>query len=264
MIDNLPLFHRIAGHPVLVTGEGDGAEAKRRLVERAGGVVLTSFEDALEQGARLAFVAQEDDAAAKADVARARSAGMLVNAMDRPALCDFTVPSILDRSPVLLAIGTGGASAGLAKQVRLRLEAILPQSLGGLASALAKGRAALRQRFPEAGERRRALDSALAAGGALDPLVEGDGEARFAAWLEQAGEGASGSVEIVLRSLDPEDLTLREARLLGTADAVYAEPGVSEAILVRARADAVRHAIAVGEAVAERQGGVAVVLRVPS
>ncbi|MFC0205538.1 precorrin-2 dehydrogenase/sirohydrochlorin ferrochelatase family protein [Novosphingobium soli] len=239
MIETLPLFHRVAGQPVVVLGEGEAAEAKRRLVERAGGVVVTELDAGIARGARLAFVAHEDAAAAEADVGRARAAGLLVNATDRPALCDFTVPSILDRSPVLVAIGTGGASAGLAKQLRLRLEGLLPPSLGRLAQGLAQARAALRRRFPEAGDRRRALDAALAAGGVLDPLAEASA-ARVESWLDSPDAPRGGMVAIALRSDDPDDLTLREARLLGTADMVVHAADVPEAVLERARADAVR------------------------
>lgn len=239
MIETLPLFHRIAGRPVVVLGEGDAAEAKRRLVERAGGVVFADLDAGIAAGARLAFVAVEDEALAQALVGQARAAGLLVNATDRPALCDFTVPSILDRTPVVVAVGTGGASAGLAKQLRLRLEALLPQSLGALATALLNARPALRQRFPDAGDRRRALDAALAPGGALDPLAQ-DSAGRVSAWLGQATDEAGGRVEIVLRSDDPDDLTLREARLLGTADVIVHDPRIAPAILDRARADAVR------------------------
>ena len=115
----LPLFHGIAGKPVIVLGEGDAAVAKRRLVERAGGVPVGEADGE----ARLAFVALDEPEAA---AARLKARGLLVNVPDRPDLCDFTVPSVLDRDPVLIAVGTGGASAGLAKHLRLRLEALLP------------------------------------------------------------------------------------------------------------------------------------------
>src|SRR3546814_13623569 len=81
-------------------------------------------------------VASDDGAAATAAAWRRKALGILVNAMDRPALCDFTLPAIVDRSPVIIAIGTGGASASLAKALRQWLEAMLPASLGGLAEAL--------------------------------------------------------------------------------------------------------------------------------
>lgn len=256
MIDSLPLFHRIAGQPVIVLGEGAAAAAKRRLVERAGGLVVGE-ENAT---ARLAFVALDEPEAA---VARLRARGLLVNAVDRPDLCDFTVPSILDRSPVLLAIGTGGASAGLAKALRLRLEALLPASLGTLALALGQAREQLRSRWPDTGPRRRALDAALGGGGVLDPLREGGAE-RVDAWLAEAGEDEpGGTVEIRLASADPDELTLRQARLLGSADVIAYEPGVPTVILDRARADAARVALVRGGDPAQADGPV-VVLRAAS
>lgn len=239
MIASLPLFHRIDGRAVVVLGSGEAAEAKRRLIERAGGVVFEDLVEGQAAGARLAFVAHENGAEAEAEAFRARESGLLVNVVDRPVLCDFTVPSVLDRAPVLVAIGTGGASAGLAKQLRLRLEALLPASLGQLADALHATRAALRARFPDAGDRRRALDVALGPDGMLDPLTEGAGS-RVEAWLAGAADIAATRVEIRLRSHDPEDLTLREARLLGAADLILHGEGVADVILDRARADAIR------------------------
>lgn len=236
-MNSLPLFHRIAGERVVVVGDGDAAEAKRRLVERAGGVCCGEAE---AHHARLAFVALDDARGAEAAAMRLKSKGLLVNVTDRPALCDFTVPSVLDRDPVLVAVGTGGASAGLAKHLRLRLERLLPPSLGRLAEGLYATRNAIRGRFPDAAARRRALDGALAEGGALDPLRE-DAAERIGEWLEHAADGAAGAcVEIVLTSDDPDDLTLRQARLLGEADTILHDADVPLAILNRARADAVR------------------------
>lgn len=260
MIASLPLFHRIASQPVIVLGEGDAADAKRRLVERAGGVVLTVMQDGIDQGARLAFIAHDNPQACEGDAIRLRCAGLLVNVTDQPELCDFTVPSVLDRAPVLVAVGTGGASAGLAKALRLRLDGLLPPSLGALAQGLHGARAALRARYRDAGERRRALDAALARGGPLDPLDESSA-GRLAGWLE-GGEGSheTGIVEIRLNSPDPDDLTLRQARLLGSADTLAHEAGVPGAILDRARADAVRIVLAPGGSPPER-AGLVVVLR---
>ena len=230
---SLPLFHRIAGQRVIVLGEGAAAEAKARLVERAGGIVVG--ED--DANARLAFVV---DDAPEAAAARLRARGLLINVADRPDLCDFTLPSVLERGPVLVAVSTGGASAGLAKALRLRLEGLLPASLGALAGGLQAARGAIRARWPEAGARRSAIDAALVEGGALDPLVECDASA-VECWLTgQSDEQGPRIAEIVLRSDDPDDLTLREARLLGTADVIRHAADVPAAILARARADAER------------------------
>lgn len=237
---SLPLFHRIAGTRVVVVGDGDMAVAKRRLVERAGGTVC----DMADGNARLAFVALEDPAAAERAAAQLKASGLLVNVADRPELCDFTLPSILERGDVLVAASTGGASAGLAKQLRLRLEEILPSSLAVLAQRLAGERQAMRARWPDAGSRRHALDLALSDGGPLDCLDPAAAD-RVDGWLA-SGETPEISqvVEIQLTSADPDDLTLRQARLLGRADVVAHGAEVPSAILARARADAIRLTLA--------------------
>lgn len=237
---SLPLFHRIAGQQVLILGEGPAAEPKRRLVERAGGMVVDDIQRAIDEGVRIAFVAFEDAKACETAAINLRCAGMLVNVVDRPDLCDFTTPSVLDRNPLLIAVGTGGASAGLAKHLRLRLEKLLPSTLGRLAEALFAARGTLRERYPDAAERRRAIDAALREGGALDPLDPASHE-RVGDWLVQGERPAEPkAVEFSITSDDPENLTLKQARMLGEADVVCAEPGIAPAILARARADAVR------------------------
>ena len=235
---SLPLFHRIAGERVVVVGSGGMAVAKARLVERAGGIVCAETE---AHYAKLAFVALEDQRAAEAAALRLKRAGLLVNVADRPELCDFTLPSILDREPVLVAISTGGASAGLAKHLRLRLERLIPQPIGNLASGLSAIREKLRTRWPDADMRRSALDRALDEGGTLD-VLQAESASRIDTWIETGTtEGETSVFEFVLTSDDPDDLTLRQARLLGRADTVLHDPAIPEAILVRARADARRY-----------------------
>jgi uroporphyrin-III C-methyltransferase / precorrin-2 dehydrogenase / sirohydrochlorin ferrochelatase len=253
-IASLPLFHQIAGQGVLVLGDGPAAEPKRRLVERAGGVILDDMARAIDEGVRLAFVAYDDPKACEVAAINLRCAGLLVNVVDRPELCDFTTPSILDRDPLLIAVGTGGASAGLAKHVRLRLERILPESLGLLARALEAARGELRSRFPDGAERRRAIDAALHEGGALDPLVP-DAHQEVPAWLAGKVAGREAAViAVTITSPDPEDLTIRQARLLGEADTLLLDGAVPPAILARARADAERRGWEGGSGPAEVQG----------
>jgi uroporphyrin-III C-methyltransferase / precorrin-2 dehydrogenase / sirohydrochlorin ferrochelatase len=239
-IASLPLFHQVAGKQVLVLGEGPAAEPKRRLVERAGGVIVDDLARAVDEGVRIAFIAYDDARACEVAAINARCAGMLVNVVDRPELCDFTTPSILDRDPLLIAIGTGGASAGLAKHVRLRLERMLPDTLSLLAKALETVRPVLRRRFPDGADRRRVVDAALREGGPLDPL-DTQSFQRVAAWSEGTLAPVSGTTfAITLTSPDPEELTLRQARLLGEADLLLLDGDVPTAILARARADAQR------------------------
>ena len=232
-LHSLPIFIRLQGRAVILVGEGDAADAKRRLLERAGAIVVGETEQAA-----LAIVAIEDEGEAVAATMRLKARGILVNAVDRVALCDFTLPAIVDRDPVLIAIGTGGASAGLAKALRQRLEAVLPQSLGDLAKGLFEARAALRQKYPDATDRRQAIDIALTEGGALDPFADGHD---VIGWVGADATNASDRVEtIILTSADPDDLTLKQARLLASASLICHAPDVPAAILNRARADATR------------------------
>lgn len=231
-MQSLPIFVRVRGLPVVLVGEGDAGDAKRRLLERAGAVIVNETTEA-----KLAFIALDRP---DGTAARLRARGLLLNVADRPDLCDFTLPAIVDRDPVTIAIGTGGASAGLAAALRQRLEGLLPQSLGRLAQTLAQARAKLRHDHPDAGDRRRAIGALLAPGGALDPLVD------HADPVVETGAAPPARVErIALTSADPDDLTLRAARLLALADRIYHAPTAPTAILDRARADAVRIAGAV-------------------
>jgi len=250
-MDNLPIFMRLSGQPVLLVGDGEAADAKRRLVEAAGGVVVT----VPGPGVRLAFVALDDAEAAEDAAARLKMAGYIVNVVDRPALCDFTVPAIVDRSPVIVAIGTGGASASLAKALRQRLEAMLAPGLGSMAAAILAARADIKTLFPDPAARRRALDAALEEGGPLDPL--GSATATDIAAALGADTGATATVTVDLRSDDPDDLTLREARWLARADRLVHAGDVPVAILDRARRDAVR----VAGTSAEPEPGLTVVIR---
>lgn len=232
---SLPLFVRLKDRPVILLGDGEPAAAKRRLLERAGANIVGE-----EAPASLAIVAIKDDADAEAAIARLKARGVLVNAVDRPAACDFTLPAIVDRDPVLIAIGTGGASAGLAKALRQRLEQILPATLGSIATALGAARSRLRSRWPDAAERRRAIDAAFEPGGPLDPMGDAapDAVERWLSGNADTSEPAFRTFSVA--SDDPDDLTLAQARWLAQADTIYHTSRVAPAVLNRARADAAR------------------------
>ena len=253
-LHSLPLFHRIAEKRVVVVGTGAMADAKKRLVERAGGEICAETE---AHHARLAFVALDDERKAEAAANRLRGKGLLVNVADRPDLCDFTLPSILERGDVLVAVSTGGASAGLAKHLRLRLERMLPQSLSVLASGLAAAKDRLRSRFPSAASRRAAIDSLLQEGGPLDPFDENSASRIETALAKSTIETPSQRFEFTIASEDPDDLTVRQARLLGIADTVIYDAALPQAILARARADAERFTL---DAVDVPEDGITVIL----
>jgi uroporphyrin-III C-methyltransferase/precorrin-2 dehydrogenase/sirohydrochlorin ferrochelatase len=230
---SLPVFVRLRDRPVMLLGEGEAVAAKRRLLERAGARIVGRDETAA-----LAVLGPD---VAEAEAAALRNRGVLVNAVDRPALCDWTLPAVVERGPVLVAVGTGGVSAGLAAAIRQRLERLLPETTGRVAEALHAARGALRARFPDGGERRRAIGALLAEGGPLDPLAD---QPDAAARLEDALAGVAvpaGRLErIMVRSPDPDELTLRAARLLSQADRLFHPPDMARALLDRARADAER------------------------
>lgn len=256
-MDQLPIFVNLKGRNVILVGEGEMADAKRRLIERAGGNCV----DAGHKDARIAFVAiaDADEARAAADDLKAR--GLLVNVVDRPEICDFTTPAIVDRTPVLVAVGTGGASAGMAKAIRQRIETLLPETLGPLADAIAGARDKIRERWPEGPQRRRALDQGFAAGGMLDPFAN-HAPNIVQNWIDVATQPKGDRmIEIALLSDNPDDLTLLTARLLGEADHVFHDVEVPAAILNRARADAVRHA---GAPPLPAPEGLSLFLRLPS
>jgi uroporphyrin-III C-methyltransferase / precorrin-2 dehydrogenase / sirohydrochlorin ferrochelatase len=171
-MNQLPLFVNVKGQRIVLIGEGEAALAKRRLIERAGGICVDDCPKQICACARIAFVALEDETAALDAAARLRAKGMQVNVVDRPDHCDFTTPAIIDRDPVLLAVSTGGASAGMAKAIRQRIEAMLPQNIGLLAKSVYAARDAIRAKWPDASPRRRALDAAFQNGGPLDPFIK--------------------------------------------------------------------------------------------
>lgn len=234
-MDRLPLFFDLNGRDVLLLGDGPMAAAKRRLIESAGGRVVGDAGDA-----RLAFVAL-DGAAAESAAADLKREGLLVNVVDRPDLCDFLVPAIVDRSPVVVAIGTNGASATLAKVLRERFEALLPASLGALALRIGARRKGLVAQLPGADQRRRLWDRLLASGGPLDPFAAtGDADAAIDAALAGAAAAPPALVTIALTSADPDDLTLRQLRALSQADTIFHSASAPAAVLDRARRDAGR------------------------
>ncbi|MFA7440749.1 MAG: NAD(P)-dependent oxidoreductase [Sphingomonadaceae bacterium] len=251
---SLPLFHRIAGKPVLVIGDGDAAEARRRLVAEAGGRVV----NAIGSDVRLAFVAVERGAQQiSADL---RAQGLLVHVADQPDLCDFFLPAILDRAPVTVAISTDGTSASLAKALKERLNLILPTNLGGLAQAIRAARNAVRARYPDIPARRQFWAQALAPGGPLDPLTT---HANPASAILTALEGNSSHATDIIEQIDvpkqgAEALTLKQLRLLAAADLVIHPAEMDHEVLALVRRDAARQ---IGERPPAEARGRVLVLR---
>src|SRR5207253_10282246 len=130
----------------------DGSPAT--LVRLAGAQALDARSYA---GATLAFVAGQDDAWARGAAEAARAANVPVNVVDRPALCDFTTPAVIDRGEVVAAIGTGGASPMLATLLRHDIETRVPEGAGRGAALFRNLQDEVRQTLPEPHRRRPLL-----------------------------------------------------------------------------------------------------------
>jgi len=196
-------------------------------------------------GAALAFVATgslESDAIA---AGQARAEGVPVNVVDRPDLCDFIMPAIVERGPVTIGISTGGASPVLARSLRGRIEAALPARLGALARLAADFRDRAKSAIAGAAERRRfwerVLDGPIGAA-----VLEGDETSaahRLQALLDSGApaEADKGAVYIVGAGPgDPDLLTFRALRLMQQADIVLHDELVGPEILNYVRRDAER------------------------
>jgi uroporphyrin-III C-methyltransferase/precorrin-2 dehydrogenase/sirohydrochlorin ferrochelatase len=174
-----------------------------------------------------------------------------VNVVDDREASRFIVPAIIDRDPVLVAISTGGASPVLARRLRERLEALIPQRIGPLAAWLEALRAKIRRKLRGTDARRRFFET-IVDGAAARRFIEGDvrGAARIAHQLlttSAAAPPAAGEVALVGAGPgDPELLTLKALRALQDADVILYDRLVSEAVLDLARRDAER--ICVGKA----------------
>jgi precorrin-2 dehydrogenase/sirohydrochlorin ferrochelatase len=245
-MDAFPAFFPLAGRIVVIAGSGEAAEAKARLFEgsparlvRIDGPAATTPK--AYAGAILAFVASGDDAFAAAAAAAAAAAHVPVNVVDRPGLCDFTTPAVIDRGAVVAAIGTGGASPMLATLLRHDIEARVPQGAGRVAALFGALQEDVRQALPDLPRRRAFLRSALT-GPAAQAAMDGDMD-RAATLLRKAlGEDGppAGMVQFIDARGPADLLTLRTARALAAADVLVIDEGADREVLALARRDAER------------------------
>ena len=192
--------------------------------------------------ARFAIVANRLDYNAEKAISMARQYGVPLNVVDHPELCDFTVPSIIDRGDVVAAIGTNGTAPVLAKSIREKLEALLPKRIGDLAALASRLRPDVKAAIADSKARRRFWENALT-GPTADLAYAGNLDGAEAAMRQQmqSGAAAEGIVHIVGAGPgDPELLTLKALRLIQEADIVYYDRLVSPEILTLIRRDADR------------------------
>ena len=273
-MDFLPVFLNLRARRCVVVGGGHVAERKLALLLRAGAEVeviapvLSAKLQHMAVAGRIkihprdfaphdvrgaAFViAATDDRVVNAAVAEAAErAGVLVNVVDQPGAGNVIMPSIVDRSPVVIAIGTGGNAPVLARMLRAKLESLIPQAYGELADLLGALREKVSAAVPDAVARRRfwerTLDGPAAellfAGRRADAL-EAIERALSATDVERPPEG-----EVYLIGTgpgDPDLLTFRALRLMQSADVVVYDRLIGDTIVDLCRRDAER--IFVGKA----------------
>jgi len=261
----LPIFMDIQSQPGLVVGGGQVAARKVYLLHRAGAQVtviaphlcdeLTRWAEAgdieyIQRGfqpedihAQRLIIAATDDPAVNEQVSRiGQERGIPVNVVDNPDLGSFIMPSIIDRTPVQIAISTGGASPVLARLLRARLETFIPAAYGRLAELLERFRERVKQRFKETDQIRHFWENVLEGPIAEDLIAGKDQEAQAA--LEKAIEEAKapthhGEVYLVGAGPgDPDLLTFRALRLMQRADVVVYDRLVTAPILDLVRRDA--------------------------
>ena len=245
-MDSFPAFFPLAGRSVAIAGEGEAAEAKARLfVGSPATIVRLTGAAALDAGSyagmALAFIAGPDDQWAAAAAQAARAAHVPVNVVDRPALCDFTTPSVIDRGEVVAAIGTGGASPMLATMLRHDIEARVPEGTGRLAALFRSMQDEVRVALPETLARRRFLRAALT-GPAAEAAMDGDMEGardRLRAALSDSFL-LLGAVQYIDARGPADLLTLRAARALSAADVLVCDEGAHADVVALARRDAER------------------------
>lgn len=267
-MDFFPVFLDLENRACLVVGGGSVAARKVSLLVRSGArvqVVAPKLCDELgvlkEQG-QISHSAREfedtdlDDKVLviagtdRHDVNRriselAKARNMPVNVVDQPELCSFIVPSIIDRSPVQIAVSTGGASPVLARLLRARLESYVPAAYGRLAQLVESFREQVKQRFTTIAQRRQFWENVLQ-GEVSELLFSGRDEPARKSLQKALDESEDephriGEVYLVGAGPgDPDLLTFRALRLMQMADVVVYDRLVAPPILDMARRDAER------------------------
>lgn len=263
-LNAFPVFVRVEGRVVVIVGGGDEALAKARLIGQSSAVVkivareveaelaawieangavhiAVDYHRALLGNAVLVFAATGDAALDQRVSDDARALGVPVNAVDRPELCDFYTPAIVNRAPVCVAIGTEGAAPVLAQSIRARIDQLLSPSLGSLAALAASLRESAERLLPK--KLRRPFWNDFFAGEPARAMEVGHAdEAReAAAALLQRRRARLGHVALVGAGPGAEDLiTLRAQRHLMEADVIVHDALVPEAVVALGRRDAER------------------------
>ncbi|MEJ3667046.1 siroheme synthase CysG [Stutzerimonas stutzeri] len=265
-MEYLPLFHNLKGRMVLIVGGGEIALRKARLLSDAGArlrVVAPSIEAQLVelvhagagecldrgydrqdlQGCVLAIAATDDEPLNATVSQHANALGVPVNVVDSPQLCSVIFPAIVDRSPLVVAVSSGGDAPVLARLIRARIETWIPAAYGQLAGLAKQFRAQVKARFANVQQRRVFWEEVFQGPIAEQALAGRTAEAErlLAEKLAGAAPKALGEVYLVGAGPgDPDLLTFRALRLMQQADVVLYDRLVAPAIIDLCRRDADR------------------------
>lgn len=264
-MDALPIFMRIKGRRCVVIGGGEVAARKITMLLKAGADVLVvspelhhelivlfeagqiAYEAAAFcaehlEGACLVVAATDDETVNRAVFAEASARTLPVNVVDCPELCTFTMPSIVERYPLTIAISSGGAAPVLARMLRARIETMVPATYGRLASLAAEYRDKVKARFATTQERRIFWENVFQ--GPIGERVLSGQEASAREALQEALTGETdvqhhGEVYLVGGGPgDPDLLTFRALRLMQQADVCVYDKLVSKEVMELVRRDA--------------------------
>jgi uroporphyrin-III C-methyltransferase/precorrin-2 dehydrogenase/sirohydrochlorin ferrochelatase len=262
-MDYLPVFQKISGRLCLVVGAGVVGARKAGVLLDAGArvrVVAPEIDDILQgqpsveliqsvfepqhlDGVALVIAATDDRAVNKQVSELAQARNIPVNVVDDPELCSFIMPAIMDRSPLMVAFSSGGASPVLTRMMRGKLETVIPQNYSKLAGFAERFREEVKQRVTNPAKRRIFWENVFD-GVVAEKVLTGD-EASAEAMLQQmlADEDNIVRGEVYLVGAgpgDPDLLTFRALRLMQKADVVVYDALVSKPIVEMTRRDAER------------------------
>ncbi len=262
-MDFLPVFQKVKGRLCLVVGGGSIGTRKAGVLLEAGAkvrmvapqiddelkskanveAVVARFEEKHLDGVMLVIAATNDRSVNKQVSELAQARNIPVNAVDDPELCSFIMPAIMDRSPLMVAFSSGGASPVLTRMMRGKLETVIPQNYSRLAAFAERFRELVKTKVTNPAKRRifweNALDGVIA-----EKVLTGD-ESSAEAMLQQmlANEDNIVRGEVYLVGAgpgDPDLLTFRALRLMQKADVVVYDALVSQPIVDMTRRDAER------------------------
>ena len=265
LLADFPAFFRVSEEVVVIVGGGEEALNKARLVAQTSArlrIIARELEPALAsfieshssehvsqafsadllEGAKLVFIATGDEDQDRAIAASAKAQKIPVNVVDRPALCDFLTPAIVNRAPIAIAIGTEGSAPVLAQMVRARIDAAFSPRLGELAHYAESWRPLVEKLLPK-GLARRSFWRGFFSGSVARAVENGDREEAYKAANEliEQREHAAGYVWLVGAGPGAEDLlTLRAHRVLMEADVIVHDALVPEGVIAMGRRDAER------------------------